>query len=73
VVEFLVVLYYQLVWNYRDEILKNNKTVSRETLLSALKDVKGYLIDNFGSINITLGDFQKLVRGDKEIAYLGTS
>jgi acyl-homoserine-lactone acylase len=65
------VLYYQLVWNYRDEILKNNKTVSRETLLSALKDVKGYLIDNFGSINITLGDYQKLVRGDKEIPIWG--
>ena len=65
------VLYYQLVWNYRDKILKNNKTVSRETLLSALKDVKGYLIDNFGSINITLGDFQKLVRGDKEIPIWG--
>ena len=65
------VLYYQLVWNYRDEILKNNKTVSRVTLLSALKDVKGYLIDNFGSINITLGDFQKLVRGDKEIPIWG--
>lgn len=65
------VLYYQLVWNYRDEILKNNKTVSRQTLLSALKDVKGYLIDNFGSINITLGDFQKLVRGDKEIPIWG--
>ena len=65
------VLYYQLVWNYRDEILKNNKTVSRETLLLALKDVKRYLIDNFGSINITLGDFQKLVRGDKEIPIWG--
>jgi len=65
------ILYYQLIWNYRDEILKNNKTVSRETLLSALKDVKGYLIDNFGSINITLGDFQKLVRGDKEIPIWG--
>ena len=65
------ILYYQLVWNYRDEILKNNKTVSRQTLLSALKDVKGYLIDNFGSINITLGDFQKLVRGDKEIPIWG--
>ena len=65
------VLYYQLVWNYRDDIQKNNKTVSRETLLSALKDVKRYLIDNFGSINITLGDFQKLVRGDKELPIWG--
>ena len=65
------VLYYQLVWNYRDDIQKNNKTVSRETLLSALKDVKRYLIDNFGSIDITLGDFQKLVRGDKELPIWG--
>ena len=65
------VLYYQLVWNYRDEIQNNNKTVSRETLLSALRDVKEYLIDNFGSIKITLGDFQKLVRGDKELPIWG--
>ena len=65
------VLYYQLVWNYRDDIQKNNKTISRETLLSALKDVKRYLIDNFGSIDITLGDFQKLVRGDKELPIWG--
>ena len=65
------VLYYQLVWNYRDEIQKNNKTISRETLLSALRDVKQYLIDNFGSIKITLGDFQKLVRGDKELPIWG--
>ena len=65
------VLYYQLVWNYRDEIQKNNKTISRETLLSALRDVKKYLIDNFGSIKITLGDFQKLVRGNKELPIWG--
>ena len=35
--------------------------------MSALRDVKSYLINNFGSIDITLGDFQKLVRGDVEI------
>tara|TARA_Y200000002_G_scaffold289536_1_gene243645 strand:+ start:7311 stop:9362 length:2052 start_codon:yes stop_codon:yes gene_type:complete len=64
------ILYYQLVWNYRDEIYKNN-IVTQETLISALTDVREYLIDNFGSINITLGDFQKLVRGDKEIPIWG--
>ena len=64
------ILYYQLVWNYRKEIYKNN-IVTQETLVSALKDVKKYLIDNFGSIDITLGDFQKLVRGDKEIPIWG--
>jgi acyl-homoserine-lactone acylase len=65
------VLYYQLVRNYRDEILKNNKTVSKEILLSALADTKAYMINNFGSIRITLGDFQKLVRGDKELPIWG--
>ena len=65
------ILYYQLVWNYRNEIYENNNTVSKETLLSALREVKRYLIDNFGSIDITLGDFQKLVRGDKEIPIWG--
>ena len=65
------VLYYQLVWRYRNEIQKNNNTVSKETLLSALADTKAYFIDNFGSINKTLGDFQKLVRGDKEIPIWG--
>ena len=52
------VLYYQLVRNYRNQIQKNNNTVSEETLLSAMLDTKSYLIDNFGTINITLGDFQ---------------
>ena len=65
------VLYYQLVRNYRDEIQKNNKIVSKEILLSALADTKAYIINNFGSTEITLGDFQKLVRGDKELPIWG--
>lgn len=65
------VLYYQLVRNYRSEIQKNIKTVSKEILLSALADTKAYIINNFGSIKITLGDFQKLVRGDKELPIWG--
>ena len=65
------VLYYQLVRNYRDDIQKNNKIVSKEILLSALADTKAYIINNFGSTEITLGDFQKLVRGDKELPIWG--
>ena len=65
------VLYYQLVRNYRDEIQKNNKTISKEILLSALSDTKAYIINNFGSTKVTLGDFQKLVRGDKELPIWG--
>ena len=68
---FYGVLYYQLVRNYRDEIQKNNKIVSKEILLSALADTKAYIINNFGSTEITLGDFQKLVRGDKELPIWG--
>ena len=68
---FYGVLYYQLVSSYRDDIQRNNNTVSKKTLLSALKDVKRYLIDNFESTDITLGDFQKLVRGDKELPIWG--
>ena len=68
---FYGVLYYQLVRNYRDEIQKNNKIVSKEILLSALADTKAYIINNFGSAEITLGDFQKLVRGDKELPIWG--
>ena len=65
------VLYYQLVRNYRDEIQNNNKIVSKEILLSALADTKAYIINNFGSAEITLGEFQKLVRGDKELPIWG--
>lgn len=65
------VLYYNLVRNYRDQILENNNIVSKETLLSALSEVNFYLIENFGSIDITLGDYQKLVRGGKEIPIWG--
>ena len=65
------ILYYQLVWNYRNQIQENNNTVSQEILMSALADTEEYLLDNFGSININLGDFQKLVRGNKEIPIWG--
>ena len=34
-------------------------------------DTKAYIINNFGSIKITLGVFQKLVRGDKELPIWG--
>ena len=65
------VLYYFLVRNYRDLIIKNNSIVSKEMLLNVLSDVNLYLMENFGSIDITLGDLQKLVRGDKEIPIWG--
>ena len=62
------VLYYHLLRNYRDYILKN-RVLSEEVLLSAFKEVKSYIIENFGYLEITLGDFQKLVRGDIEMPF----
>jgi len=64
------VLYYHLLNNYRDYILKN-KVLSEEVLLSALREIKASIIENFGYLEITLGDFQKLVRGDIELPIWG--
>ena len=68
------VLYYQLVYNYADQIRKlssEDKPVSKEIILSAISDIKTYLIEHFGKIKITLGEFQKLVRGNKELPIWG--
>ena len=68
------VFYYQLVYNYADDIRKlsaNEQPVSEEIILSALSDTKDYLIKYFGKTKITLGEVQKLVRGDKEIPIWG--
>ena len=68
------VLYYQLVYNYADQIRRlssEDKPVSEKIILSAISDIKTYLIEHFGKVKITLGEFQKLVRGDKELPIWG--
>ena len=68
------VLYYQLVYNYADQIRRlssEDKPVSEKIILSAISDIKTYLIEHFGTVKITLGEFQKLVRGDKELPIWG--
>ena len=68
------VLYYHLIYNYADQIRKlssEDKPVSKEIILSAVSDIKPYLIEHFGKVKITLGEFQKLVRGDKELPIWG--
>ena len=68
------VLYYQLVYNYADQIRRlssEDKPVSEKIILSAISDIKTYLIEHFGKVKITLGEFQKLVRGDKELQIWG--
>ena len=68
------VLYYHLIYNYADQIRKlssEDKPVSKEIILSAVSEIKPYLIKHFGKVKITLGEFQKLVRGDKELPIWG--
>ena len=68
------VLYYHLIYNYADQIRKlssEKKPVSKEIILSAVSDIKPYLIEHFGKVKINLGEFQKLVRGDKELPIWG--
>ena len=38
---------------------------------TCLKDAKKHLLKHFGTTRIRLGDFQKLVRGDKELPIFG--
>ncbi|MGC6422593.1 MAG: penicillin acylase family protein [Flavobacteriaceae bacterium] len=40
-------------------------------LIRALRDTKAYMEKHFGRLTVTLGDFQKLVRGNKEIGIWG--
>ena len=68
------VFYYQLIYNYASEIRNlsaQDQPVSKEIILSALSDIKTYLMKYFGKTNITLGEFQKLTRGDKELPIWG--
>ena len=40
-------------------------------IYTCLKDAKKHLLKHFGTTRIRLGDFQKLVRGDKELPIFG--
>jgi len=62
-------MYYNLTRNYNK--YEKEKVVSKEFLYECLKNVKSEMIKNFGSTEVKLGDFQKLVRGNKEIPIFG--
>jgi acyl-homoserine-lactone acylase len=63
------VLYYQLQKLY-DERNPDN-SFSRDVIYKALRKTSRYLKRHFKTQSITLGDFQKLVRGDKSIPIWG--
>ncbi|MGA0030606.1 MAG: penicillin acylase family protein [Flavobacteriaceae bacterium] len=63
------ILYYQLRRYWAK--LGEDKTFDRATLHKGLKRTSRYMNRHFKSQDIVLGDFQKLVRGDKNIPIWG--
>ena len=63
------VLYYMLGKYYPR--LGPSKTFNPLLIYTCLKDAKKHLFKHFGTTRIRLGDFQKLVRGDKELPIFG--
>ena len=63
------VFYYQLRPYYKQ--LGDDRIFTPEVLFEALKTAKEYLKVHFNSKRIQLGDFQKLVRGTKELPIFG--
>ena len=64
-----LMLYHRL-YKYYDEI-PEPKIIPPSTLIQALNDTKDYMMKYFGKLNVTLGEYQKLVRGYKEFPSFG--
>ena len=63
------VFYYRLYPYYQD--LPEGKIFPASTIIKALRDTKDYMLKHFGTTQVRLGDFQKLVRGSKELPIFG--
>ena len=63
------VLYYTLGKYYSK--LGPSKVFNKLLIYTCLKDAKKHLLKHFKTTSIRLGDFQKLVRGDKELPIFG--
>jgi len=62
-------LYYQLGPFY--EKLPEDGVFTHNVLFEALKTTKAYMLTHFNSERVRLGDFQKLVRGEKVLPIFG--
>jgi len=62
-------LYYQLRPFFNE--LSEDRVFTHDVLFEALKITKAYMLTHFNSERIRLGDFQKLVRGEKELPVFG--
>jgi acyl-homoserine-lactone acylase len=57
-----------LTYDYlkRDKDIDDISNVSDQQMIKALRSVNHYLITHFGKVDVSLGEYQKLVRGEKE-------
>ncbi|MES2730095.1 MAG: penicillin acylase family protein [Bacteroidota bacterium] len=53
------------------KITYQSRKISREECISALRYAQAYLLKHFGSLDVKLGDYQKLVRGNIEMPMFG--
>ena len=51
--------------------IKEPKKFTEDILIKALYDTKKFMLDNFGKIDIRLGEYQKLIRGKKVLPIFG--
>lgn len=61
-----LVMYYYLIEKYKNTEQGYDRKLSKEEFVEALTHVKEYLMRHFKNTEITLGDLQKLVRGNIE-------
>jgi acyl-homoserine-lactone acylase len=61
--------YYNLRKYYRKSYI--NREFSKDIIAECLLEVKEQMLKYFKTTNVKLGDYQKLVRGDKEIPIWG--
>lgn len=59
---------FMLVYEYLARALRGQeaRAIAKEEGMKALAYAKNYLLDNFGKVDLALGDIQKLVRGNQE-------
>ena len=50
---------------------QDSRKITKAEAVETFRDVKDRMMKNFGTTNLTLGDIQKLVRGDKEYPVSG--
>ncbi|MCC6279849.1 MAG: penicillin acylase family protein [Saprospiraceae bacterium] len=62
--QFLVLLRY-VSHKYQLRTIYQNKTLTSAESLDALRQTQKYLMKHFGRLEVPLGDFQKMVRGNK--------